>query len=105
VWGERPERVGVGLGGLGSSGGGLSLVLGEAEKEPWAVGSSCVVLEVPVLVVPVVVVPVPLVLAFEVVKIVIDRSGIVLSPEFETASVRFVFRASACLLGKSALTI
>ena len=45
------------------------------------------------------------VLAFEVVKIVIARFGIVLSPEFSTASVRFVFWASRCLLGNSALTI
>src|SRR3954453_7153322 len=36
---------------------------------------------------------------------VIGRFGIVLSPELATASVRFVFSASFCLLGKSALTI
>ena len=46
-----------------------------------------------------------LVLAFEVVKIVIARSGIVLSPVFATERVRFVFCASCCLLGKFALTI
>ena len=44
-------------------------------------------------------------LAFEVVKIVIARFGIAVSPEFSTARVRFVFSASFCLLGKSALTI
>ena len=36
---------------------------------------------------------------------VIARSGIALSPVFSTASVRFVFWASFCLLGKFALTI
>jgi len=56
---------------------------------------------VPVLVVPVVVVVDSPVLAFEVVKMVIARSGIVLSPELSTANVRFVFSASFCLLGKS----
>ena len=59
---------------------------------------------VPVLVVPVVVVDSPVV-AFELVKIVIARFGIVWSPEFSTASVRFVVWASFCLLGKSALMI
>ena len=39
-------------------------------------------------------------LAFEVVKIVIARSGIALSPVFATERVRFVFCASCCLLGK-----
>ena len=62
-------------------------------------------LVVPVLVVPVVVVVDALVLAFEVVKIVIARFGMAVSPEFSTANVRLVFCASCCLLGKSALTI
>ena len=66
-------------------------------------GRSVDVLVVPVLVVPVVVDSV--VLAFELVKIVIARSGIVWLPEFSTDRVRFVFSASCCLLGKSALTI
>ncbi len=54
---------------------------------------------------PVVAPPDSLVLALELVKIVIARSGIVWSPVFATARVRFVFWASCCLLGKSALTI
>src|SRR5512132_1681170 len=74
------------------------------ENEPWDWGRSW--LDVPVeLFVPVVEVWVSLVLAFEVVKIVIARSGIVLSPVFATERVRVVFSASVCLLGKSALTI
>jgi hypothetical protein len=58
-----------------------------------------------VLVVPVVELPDSPVLAFELVKIVIARSGISRSPEFATVRVRLVFSASFWLLGKSALTI
>ena len=67
-------------------------------------GSSWV-LPVPVLVVPVLEEVGSLVLASELVKIVIARSGISLSPVFATERVRFVFSASFCLLGKLALTI
>src|SRR5436190_19588885 len=81
------------------------------ENEPCAWGRSPVgeppsdpgeVLVVPV--VAVVVVDSPL-FAFDVVKIVIARSGIVLSPVFSTDRVRLVFWARSCLLGNPALTM